>query len=51
MIFLSRAASHSAFAYLRMMIFPEDVHAIDKPASEADHWVAIADWIQKYLEL
>eukprot|EP01038_Epipyxis_sp_PR26KG_P010072 gene10072-13535_t len=33
----------------RLMIFPEDVHAIDKPASEAEHWVAIAEWIQKYL--
>mmetsp|Transcript_22863 Transcript_22863/g.45974 ORF Transcript_22863/g.45974 Transcript_22863/m.45974 type:complete len:804 (-) Transcript_22863:172-2583(-) len=29
----------------RVMMFPEDNHPIDKPASEAEHWLAIADWI------
>jgi hypothetical protein len=27
------------------MVFPEDNHPIDRPASEAEHWLAIADWI------
>jgi hypothetical protein len=31
------------------MIFPEDVHAIDNPTSEAEHWIAIADWAKQYL--
>lgn len=35
----------------RMMIFPEDVHAIDNPTSEAEHWIAIADWLAKYLQI
>ena len=33
----------------RMLIFPEDCHAIDKPCSEAEHFVAIAEWFEKYL--
>jgi len=32
-----------------LMTFPDDVHAIDRPASEAEHWCAIANWLQKYL--
>ena len=32
----------------KMLIFPEDVHAIDRPLSEAEQWIAIADWIAKY---
>ncbi len=35
--------------FYRLMVFPEDVHAIDKPASEAEHWVAIADWIDTHM--
>ena len=33
----------------RMLIFPEDSHAIDKPKTEAEHWIAIAAWIQERL--
>jgi acylaminoacyl-peptidase len=33
----------------RMLLFPEDCHAIDKPCSEAEHFVAIAEWFQKYI--
>jgi hypothetical protein len=33
------------------MIFPEDVHAIDNPTSEAEHWIAIAYWLHAYLKL
>lgn len=29
-------------------MFPEDSHPIDKPASEAEHWLSIADWIETY---
>ncbi len=32
----------------RLMVFPEDNHPIDRPASEADHWLAIADWINTH---
>jgi hypothetical protein len=31
------------------MIFPEDVHAIDTPTAEAEHWIAIADWISQHI--
>lgn len=30
----------------RLMTFPDDVHAIDKPGSEAEHWVAIVEFIE-----
>jgi acylaminoacyl-peptidase len=33
----------------RLLTFPDDIHAIDKPASEAEHWIAIAEWMRKYL--
>jgi acylaminoacyl-peptidase len=33
----------------KMIHFPEDTHAIDKPLSEASHWVAIADWIDQHM--
>ena len=33
----------------KLLVFPDDVHAIDKPASEAEQWVAIADWIMTHL--
>jgi len=33
----------------RLLYFPEDVHAIDRPLSEAEQWIAIADWLQTYL--
>jgi dipeptidyl aminopeptidase/acylaminoacyl peptidase len=34
---------------LRLLVFPEDNHPIDKPASEAEHWVAIADWLATHV--
>jgi acylaminoacyl-peptidase len=34
----------------KLMMFPEDVHAIDRPFSEAEQWVAIADWIRLHLK-
>lgn len=33
----------------RLISFPDDVHAIDSPAAEAEHWLAIADWLKLYL--
>jgi hypothetical protein len=33
----------------RLLVFPEDNHPIDKPASEAEHWVAIADWLATHV--
>lgn len=32
----------------KLLIYPEDVHAIDKPASEADQWLNIAGWLKKH---
>ena len=34
----------------QLLTYPEDVHAIDKPASEADHWVNCALWLEEHLE-
>jgi acylaminoacyl-peptidase len=28
----------------KLLVFPEDCHAIDLPNSEAEHFVAIRDW-------
>jgi acylaminoacyl-peptidase len=33
----------------KMLVYAEDVHAIGKPESEADHWVNIAGWMRKWL--
>lgn len=33
----------------KMLVFPEDVHAIDRPQSEAEQWVAIAEWLMMHL--
>lgn len=33
----------------QLLIFPEDCHSLDKPCTEAEHFVAIARWFIKYL--
>ena len=33
-----------------LLRFPEDTHAIDRPASEAEHFIAIARWFARYLQ-
>ena len=33
----------------KMLYFPDDVHALDKPCSEAEQWVATAEFISYYL--
>lgn len=35
----------SSEAPVRLLAYPEDTHAIDKPASEADAWVHMALWL------
>jgi acylaminoacyl-peptidase len=32
----------------KLLFFPDDVHSIAKPASEAEHWLAIAEWIETH---
>lgn len=34
---------------VKLLVYPEDVHAIDKPASEADQWLNIVSWLDKHL--
>lgn len=33
----------------RLLIYPDDVHAIDQPASEADQWLNIIAWFNTHL--
>jgi acylaminoacyl-peptidase len=33
----------------RLLMYPDDSHPIDKPASEADHWINVAQWINEHL--
>jgi hypothetical protein len=33
---------------LRMLSYPEDTHALDRPATEADAWVNIAGWLREH---
>ena len=33
----------------KMIAYKEDVHAISKPESEADHWVQIKEWMDEHL--
>ncbi len=33
----------------RLLLFPEDNHSIDKPASELEQWTVTADWIEQFL--
>jgi acylaminoacyl-peptidase len=33
----------------KCLIFPKDVHKIDKPKSEAAQWVETAKWIDTYV--
>ncbi|CBJ49173.1 conserved unknown protein [Ectocarpus siliculosus] len=33
----------------KLLVYPEDVHAIDMPASEADQWLNIVGWLKKHL--
>ena len=32
----------------KLLFFPEDTHAIDKPLSEAEQWIAIANWFAEH---
>lgn len=33
----------------RLLVYPDDVHAIDQPASEADQWLNIVAWLTTHL--
>ncbi len=33
----------------RMLAYPDDVHALDKPATECDAWINIAQWFGQHL--
>lgn len=33
----------------KLLIYEQDVHAIDRPVSEADHWLQIAGWLEAHL--
>lgn len=32
----------------KLLIYPDDCHAIDKPCTEGEHWISIGDWLDKY---
>lgn len=33
----------------KLLIYENDVHAIDRPLSEADHWLQIGRWLEDHL--
>lgn len=33
----------------RMLMYPEDSHPLDRPATEANHWLNIAAWIEHHM--
>jgi acylaminoacyl-peptidase len=35
----------------KLLSFPEDVHAIDLPISETEHWIAIMQWMATHLRI
>jgi len=32
-----------------LLMYPEDSQPIDKPVSEADHWINVVQWINEHL--
>ena len=45
---LQREAAGGGPAALRALSYPEDTHALDKPATEADAWVNVALWLAEH---
>lgn len=35
----------------KCLVFPEDTHALDNPATDLEHWNAIAEWLKLHLNL
>ena len=33
----------------KLLIFPEDNHALDRPLTEAEQWIAVAEWFSNRL--
>ena len=40
----------SAGVDTELLVYPEDNHALNKVATEADHWIHIKKWFDKYLQ-
>jgi acylaminoacyl-peptidase len=34
----------------KLLVFPEDNHALDRPLTEAEQWIAVMDWFLKHDE-
>jgi hypothetical protein len=32
-----------------MFVYPEDDHALDRPATEADAWIQVSQWFAQYM--
>ena len=37
-------------AHAKLLIYPDDTHALDAPATEADAWVHVAQWLATHTD-
>jgi acylaminoacyl-peptidase len=33
----------------RVLVFPDDTHALDKPCTEVEQWLNVAWWLREHL--